>query len=182
MNRASDTGQATAALEARASVLAAAHARHPERFVRGRLRRQRKSGSTHPKIGQQSAHLNYPATLNSFRSCLKVIDTFRTVERPQASIPIPRAEIARSRGGKKDKGDRNYEAHRHTTLLFPLRSIRSCEDTLRHRPSVTARRSGLVSSYSAVDRVPSPCSVHRDLRETQIPTKLRERGRQASTA
>ena len=24
-----------------------------------------------------SAHLNYPATLNSFRSCLKVIDTFR---------------------------------------------------------------------------------------------------------
>ena len=48
-----------------------------ERFVRGRLRRQRKSGSTHPKIGQPSAHLNYPATLNSFRSCLKVIDTFR---------------------------------------------------------------------------------------------------------
>ena len=44
---------------------------------RGRLRRQRKSGSTHPKIGQPSAHLNYPATLNSFRSCLKVIDTFR---------------------------------------------------------------------------------------------------------
>ena len=43
---------------------------------RGRLRRQRRSGSTHPKIGQQSAHLNYPATLNSFRSCLKVIDTF----------------------------------------------------------------------------------------------------------
>ena len=24
------------------------------------------------------AHLNYPATLNSFRSCLKVIDTFRS--------------------------------------------------------------------------------------------------------
>ena len=32
---------------------------------------------TLPKIGQPSAHLNYPATLNSFRSCLKVIDTFR---------------------------------------------------------------------------------------------------------
>jgi len=47
---------------------------------RGRLRRQRKSGSTHPKIGQPSAHLNYPATLNSFRSCLKVIDTFRFVD------------------------------------------------------------------------------------------------------
>ena len=44
---------------------------------RSRSRRQRKSGSTHPKIGQPSAHLNYPATLNSFRSCLKVIDTFR---------------------------------------------------------------------------------------------------------
>ncbi len=29
------TGQATAVLEARASVLAAAHARHPERFVQG---------------------------------------------------------------------------------------------------------------------------------------------------
>ena len=29
------TGQATAVLEARASVLAAAHARYPERFVRG---------------------------------------------------------------------------------------------------------------------------------------------------
>ena len=62
---------------------AAAHARHPERFVqgcRGRLRRQRKSGSTQPKIGQQAAHLNYPAKLNSFRSCLKVIDTFRSMD------------------------------------------------------------------------------------------------------
>jgi hypothetical protein len=39
-------------------------------------RRQQRSGSTHPKIGQQSAHLNYPATLNSFRRCPKVIDTF----------------------------------------------------------------------------------------------------------
>jgi hypothetical protein len=35
----------------------------------------RKLGSTHPKLGQQSARLNYPATLNSFRRCLKVIDT-----------------------------------------------------------------------------------------------------------
>lgn len=37
----------------------------------------RKPGSIHPKLGQQSARLNYPATLNSFRRCLKVIDTFR---------------------------------------------------------------------------------------------------------
>jgi hypothetical protein len=49
---------------------------------RGRLRRQRKSGSTHPKISQQSAHLNEPATLNSFRSCLKVIDTFHRLMLP----------------------------------------------------------------------------------------------------
>jgi hypothetical protein len=35
----------------------------------------RKPGSIHPKLGQQSARLNYPATLNSFRRCVKVIDT-----------------------------------------------------------------------------------------------------------
>ena len=55
---------------------------------RGRLRRQRKSGSTHPKIGQQSAHLNYPATLNSFRRCLKVIDTFRIDVAAMAGVPF----------------------------------------------------------------------------------------------
>jgi hypothetical protein len=37
----------------------------------------RKLGSTHPKLGQQSARLDYPATLNSVRRCLKVIDTSR---------------------------------------------------------------------------------------------------------
>jgi hypothetical protein len=40
---------------------------------------------TLPKIGQPSAHLNYPATLNSFRICLKVIDTFRSVFRGEVA-------------------------------------------------------------------------------------------------
>ena len=49
----------------------------------------REALTTHPKIGQQSAHLNYPATLDSFRSCLKVIDTFRS---DRSSAPWRRAQ------------------------------------------------------------------------------------------
>ncbi len=71
---------------------------------RGRLRRQRKSGSTHPKIGQPSAHLNYPATLHSFRSCLKVIDTFRDL--------VPRTQPERS------AVDRGTHAHAVTNIPF----------------------------------------------------------------
>ena len=48
-----------------------------ENTFRSRSPRQPKSGSTHPRIGQQSALSNFRATVNSFRSCLKVIDTFR---------------------------------------------------------------------------------------------------------
>ncbi len=56
---------------------------------RSRSRRQRKSGLTHLKTGQPSAHLNYPATLNSFRSCLKVIDTFRRFQiQPHVFDPL----------------------------------------------------------------------------------------------
>ena len=80
------------------------HDGQPKAF-RGRLHRQRKSGSTHPKTGQQSAHLNYPATLNSFRSCLKVIDTFRYGGGDDGSVPrqqrfrLPTARPAPHRRG-----------------------------------------------------------------------------------
>jgi hypothetical protein len=75
-------GQAPAAIASRASVLAAAQARHPERFVRGLplpLTPQPRSGSTRQKTSRKSAHWSYRATVNSIRRCLKVIDTFRWI-------------------------------------------------------------------------------------------------------
>ena len=39
--------------------------------------RSPRCGSTRPRIGRKSAHWSYPATVNLFRRCLKVIDTFR---------------------------------------------------------------------------------------------------------
>ena len=44
---------------------------------RGRSRLPRQSGSTRLRTGRTSAHWSYPATVNLFRRCLKVIDTFR---------------------------------------------------------------------------------------------------------
>jgi putative transposase len=78
------TSQATAAIASRASVLTNAHARHPERFVH-RLPRppshRQRSGSTRPRTITKFAHWNYRATVNLFRRCPKVIDTFRGVNR-----------------------------------------------------------------------------------------------------
>ena len=44
---------------------------------RGRSNRPPRYGSTRPIIGGKSAHWSYHATVNLFRRCLKVIDTFR---------------------------------------------------------------------------------------------------------
>ena len=40
--------------------------------------------------------MNYPATLNSFRSCLKVIDTFRKAIRPVQDIAVTASRIRSS--------------------------------------------------------------------------------------
>lgn len=77
-------GQTEAVITQRAAVLSAARARHPERFVRGfpqPLTPAAEVCTTRPRISRKSANWSYPATVNSFRRCLKVIDTFRPASR-----------------------------------------------------------------------------------------------------
>ncbi len=77
-------GQAEAVLAARQAVLTAAHAAHPERFVRQRprpLALPREVWINAPADGSEPVCCNYGATLISYRSCLKPVDTFRFVAR-----------------------------------------------------------------------------------------------------
>ena len=143
-------GQATAALEARASVLAAAHMpatrSDSSDAFRGSLRRQRKFGSTHPKIGQQSAHLNYPATLNSFRSCLKVIDTFRPAlllsmfrqlydieDRAKAFVPDDRLALRHAESRPIWERMREYLASEATMNVMPKELFGQALTSLRNQ-------------------------------------------------
>ena len=75
-------GLADNVLAGRQAVLTAAHAAHPERFV---LHPPRPLGLPsevwiNPRpMGRNPVCYNYRATLISYRSCLKPVDTFRTV-------------------------------------------------------------------------------------------------------
>ena len=106
-------GQAAAVLAARQTVLTAAYAAHPERFVgarRVRWRCQAKSGSTLRPMGWNPVCYNYRATLISYRSCLKPIDTFRRVLKLVGSAWIFRFGVV-SEGGGRQQNHRPDLAH-----------------------------------------------------------------------
>jgi hypothetical protein len=52
-----------------------------------------RSGSTRPRIGRKSAHWSHHATVNPFRRCLKVIDTFRCMDNNSAGTKMAAASL-----------------------------------------------------------------------------------------